>query len=129
MAPAPVFSDMKGESKVAGLRAMRSIASRRRSRPNSRTVRTRSVSAMPSRASCGRLISSFFAVQGMIEMNRSFLGSMPWVFANHDFAKEPKIACGERVVDKFGMSSGWSFSTKFTQPGQQLVIMGRTPFV
>ena len=75
-------------------------------RANSRIVITRSVSGIPSRASCGRAASSFFAVQGMIEIKRSFFGSMLWVFANHVFASAPKIPCGERVVERFPIISG-----------------------
>jgi hypothetical protein len=42
----------------------------------------------------------------MIEIKRSFFGSILWVFANHVFASAPKIPCGERVVERFPIISG-----------------------
>ena len=52
---------------------------------------------------------------------------MSYFCAKWVFTVAPIICCGDLQLDRCGISSGYRFSTRFTQPGQQDVNCGMTP--
>ena len=49
---------------------------------------------------------------------------IPIFSAQYVLAIDPNICCGERALDGISSKSGNCFSKKFTQPGQQEVMIG-----
>jgi len=94
---------------------------------SSRVVSTTSTSFFPSRHICGRSISSFFAVHGIMATQKIRSGGICIFCAQYVLMMGPIIIMGDLHVDRFFPNWGYFFSTRLTQPGQQLVNMGKGP--
>ena len=76
MVAAPVLSPISS-SKFSSGRLLKSIPASLIMRASSRVVRTASTLGSPLFCISGRVISNFFAVQGMIDTTKIFFGSIP----------------------------------------------------